>query len=94
MIILSEIKKKPQRQCIGCRQMKDKKSLIRIIKSDEGMMIDVTGKKNGRGAYVCPNRECIEKAIKTKGLDRSFGQSVDKNVYESLIRSLEEIESR
>lgn len=91
---MSEIKKKPQRQCVGCRQMKDKKSLIRIIKSDEGMMIDVTGKKNGRGAYVCPNKECIEKAIKTKGLDRSFGQSVDKNVYESLIRSFEEIESR
>ena len=74
--------------------MKDKKSLIRIIKSDEGMMIDVTGKKNGRGAYVCPNRECIEKAVKTKGLDRSFGESVYKNVYESLIRSFEEIESR
>ena len=91
---MSEIKKKPQRQCIGCRQMKDKKSPIRIIKSDEGMMIDVTGKKNGRGAYVCPNRECIEKAVKTKGLDRSFGESVDKNVYESLIRSFEEIESR
>ena len=84
---MGEIKKKPQRQCVGCRQMKDKKSLIRI-------MIDVTGKKNGRGAYVCPNRECIEKAIKTKGLDRSFGQSIDKNVYESLIRSFEEIESR
>ena len=80
---MSEMKKKPQRQCIGCRQMKDKKSLIRIIKSDEGIMIDETGKKNGRGAYVCPNRECIEKAIKTKGLDRSFGQ---------FIGSLEKIE--
>ena len=89
---MSEMKKKPQRQCIGWRQMKDKKSLIRIIKSDEGIMIDETGKKNGRGAYVCPNRECIEKAIKTKGLDRSFGQFIDKNVYEDLIRSLEKIE--
>jgi len=90
---LSGAKKKPQRQCVGCRQMKDKKSLIRIIKTEDGIMIDMTGKKNGRGAYICPNKACLEQAVKTRGLERSFGQSVDKTIYEELRKQFETIEA-
>lgn len=91
---MGTVKKQPQRQCIGCRQMKDKKSLIRILKCDEGIVLDETGKKNGRGAYICPNAECLNKAIASKGLDRSFHMSVDKSVYEDLKRSFLEFEAR
>ena len=73
-------KKIPQRQCIGCREMKNKKDLIRILKTDtEGIIIDVTGKKNGRGAYICPNADCFAKAVASKGLERSFKMPSRKN---------------
>lgn len=63
-------KKIPMRQCVGCREMKPKRELIRVIRtSEDEILIDATGKKNGRGAYICPNRECLEKADKNKGLD-------------------------
>mgnify|MGYP004515784795 FL=1 len=88
------IKKQPQRQCIGCRQMKDKKSLVRILKCDEGILLDETGKKNGRGAYICPNADCLEKAISSKGLERSFKMPVEKTVYEDLKRSFLKFETR
>ena len=59
---LAAVKKIPQRQCIGCNEMKDKKQLIRILKTqDEQIIIDITGKKNGRGAYICPDAECLKK---------------------------------
>ena len=91
---MGTIKKIPQRQCVGCREMKNKKELIRVLKTDEGIIIDDTGKKNGRGAYICPNADCIKKAIDNKGLERSFKMPVDKRVYEDLKRSLENIETR
>ena len=81
---LGTTKKIPQRQCVGCRMMKNKKELIRILKTDEGIIIDDTGKKNGRGAYICPNAQCLKKAIENKGLERSFKMPVDKEVYEYL----------
>ncbi len=88
-------KKIPQRQCVGCHEMKNKKDLIRILKTeDEGIVIDTTGKKNGRGAYVCPNTDCLEKAVRQKGLERSFKMAVDNNVYEQLKKELMEIEAR
>ena len=88
-------KKVPQRQCIGCHEMKNKKDLIRILKSEnEGIIIDNTGKKNGRGAYICPNMACLDKAISTKALDRSFKMAVDKDVYEHLKKELVDIETR
>lgn len=88
-------KKIPQRQCIGCHEMKNKKDLIRILKTDnEGIIIDTTGRKNGRGAYICPDIHCLEKAISTKGLDRSFKMAVDKEVYEYLKKELMNIEAR
>ena len=65
------MKKQPQRTCIGCREKKDKKQLIRIVKNKEGKIsLDRTGKANGRGAYICDNIECLEKAINSKALER------------------------
>ena len=82
---MGTIRKQPQRACIGCGEMKDKKKLIRVVKTPEGeFVMDTTGKKNGRGAYLCPSEECLEKAIKTKGLDRSFKMAVPKEVYDRL----------
>ncbi|MBQ4282895.1 MAG: YlxR family protein [Lachnospira sp.] len=82
------------RQCVGCREMKSKKELIRVIKTDdEGVIIDLTGKKNGRGAYICPNADCLRKAITTKGLERSFKAPVEKEVYDNLEKELKNIEA-
>ena len=85
-------KKIPQRQCIGCGQMKDKKELIRILKKQDGsIVIDATGKKNGRGAYICPDEECLQKAFKTKGLERSFKMAIDQSIYDELKKELNNI---
>jgi hypothetical protein len=94
VIRLAGTKKIPQRQCVGCREMKNKKDLIRVLKTEsEGIIIDVTGKKNGRGAYICPNAECLHKAIASKGLERSFKMPIDRSVYDSLEKELENIEA-
>lgn len=80
------MKKIPMRQCVGCGEMKDKRELIRIIRTAEGdITIDRTGKKNGRGAYLCDDRACLEKAVKTKGLDRSFKEKISPQVYSSIV---------
>ena len=85
-------KKIPQRQCIGCGQMKDKEELIRILKTQDGsIVIDATGKKNGRGAYICPDEECLQKAFKTKGLERSFKMAIDQSIYDELKKELNNI---
>lgn len=77
----------PVRMCVGCQEMKNKKEMIRVIKTPEGtFMLDATGKKNGRGAYVCPSEECLQLARKNKGLERSFKQAIPAEVYESLER--------
>ena len=87
-------KKIPQRQCIGCREMKNKKDLIRILKTDtEGIIIDVTGKKNGRGAYICRSGECLEKAIRNHGIERSLKTGILPEIYDSLKKEIEKIES-
>ncbi len=79
------MKKIPQRTCIGCREKKDKKDLIRIVKNKEGIItLDRTGKANGRGAYICDNIQCLEKAIKTKALERTFEMSISEDVYNEL----------
>lgn len=86
-------KKIPQRQCIACREMKDKKELIRILRSSDGeFCIDATGRKNGRGAYLCKTKECLMKAVKTKALDRSFGQHISEEVYNQIVKEFDEIE--
>ena len=84
------MKKIPQRQCIGCGEMKGKKEMIRVIKTAEGeILLDATGRKNGRGAYLCPSEECLKKAIKNKGLERSFKMAIPKEVYESLEKEMD-----
>ncbi len=82
---MGAIRKPPQRACIGCGALKDKKQLIRVVRTPEGeFVLDATGKKNGRGAYLCPSEECLEKAIQSKGLDRSFKMKVPREVYQRL----------
>ena len=79
------MKKIPNRACIGCNEIKPKKELIRIVKNKEGnIFVDKTGKANGRGAYLCDNVECLEKAIKTKRLERTFETVIDAKIYEDL----------
>ena len=86
------VKKIPLRQCIGCGEMKSKKEMIRVLRTAEGeILIDDTGKKNGRGAYLCPSCECLKKAVKSKGLDRSFKMAVPREVYEALEKEMEEL---
>ncbi|MBS4024840.1 MAG: YlxR family protein [Clostridia bacterium] len=72
-----KVKKIPTRMCVGCNEMKEKKQLVRVVKTpDNSYVIDRTGKKSGRGAYICPNKACLEKAIKSKGLERSFKEKI------------------
>ena len=86
------INKVPLRQCIGCQEMKSKKEMIRVIKTAEDeIMLDATGRKNGRGAYLCPSMECFKKAVKSKGLERSFKMAIPKEVYETLEKEMEEL---
>lgn len=89
---MSAGKKLPQRQCIGCGEMKNKKEMIRILKTPEGaFLLDATGRKNGRGAYLCPSTECLKKAVKGKGLERSFKMPIPKEVYEALEKEMEQL---
>ena len=79
------MKKQPQRTCMGCNQKKDKKDLIRIVKNKSGQItIDKTGKLEGRGAYICDNKDCLEKIIKSKRLERVFDMQISNEIYESL----------
>lgn len=85
------IKKIPMRTCLGCGEMKPKKELIRVVKSAEGeISLDRTGKKNGRGAYICPSGECLEKAKKARRLEKSFSCKIEDGVYSALESELEE----
>ena len=86
-------KKIPLRQCVGCGEMKSKKEMMRVLKTpDEGIVLDVTGRKNGRGAYLCISKECLLKAKKNRGLERSFKQAIPKEVYEKLEKELATLE--
>ena len=83
-------KKIPQRQCMGCRERKAKRELIRVVRSPEGnVSLDFGGKMNGRGAYLCPDPECLKKVQKSKALDRSLEVTIPAEVYERLAREME-----
>jgi len=85
------VKKVPIRTCIGCNEGKPKRELIRIVKTAEAeVLVDSTGKKNGRGAYVCPDISCLEKAIKTKRLSRVFEMPIENELYEKLRTEIED----
>ncbi len=78
-------KKIPQRMCTGCGEMKNKRDLIRVVKNKEGeISIDLIGKKPGRGAYICKNLECLNKAIKSKRLEKNLEQKIDDDIYNNL----------
>lgn len=86
-------KKMPQRQCVGCGENKDKKSMMRVIKTGENdILLDDTGKKNGRGAYICKTMSCLEKAMKNKGLERSLKIQIPKTVYDELLKEMKSYE--
>ena len=84
---MGNIKKVPLRKCIGCNEMKNKKEMMRVLKTPEGEIV-----KNGRGAYLCFSKECLQKAIKNKGLERSLKMQIPQEVYENLERELDTIE--
>ncbi|MFR8927249.1 RNase P modulator RnpM [Peptoniphilus senegalensis] len=87
---MTKIRKIPMRTCIGCREQKQKRDLIRVVKNKDGeISIDKTGKANGRGAYLCNDKNCLEKAIKSKSLNRAFTTEISEEVYEKLINSVE-----
>ncbi len=83
-------KKIPQRQCMGCRERKAKRELIRVVRCTDGtVQLDFGGKLNGRGAYLCPNAECLKKAIKSNALSRSLEVPIPEEVYQRLTREME-----
>lgn len=78
-------KREVKRMCVGCGEMFDKRSLIRVVKSPKGeISIDLTGKKNGRGAYICNSTECLKKAKKRKSIERAFSMKIDDSVYDEM----------
>ena len=84
-------KKIPQRQCMGCRERKNKRELIRVVRQPDGQVsLDFGGKMNGRGAYICPNPECLKKVRKSRGLDRSLEVTIPEEVYDRLEKEVEE----
>lgn len=88
----SKNKKNPLRKCVGCSQSKDKKEFIRIIKTkDEQVLVDITGRANGRGAYICKDVACLKKAHKSKGLERSLKIAIPDDVYEILEKEMNDI---
>ena len=90
---MAAVRKLPMRKCVGCGEMKNKKEMMRVIKTkEEEIVLDATGRKNGRGAYLCFSRDCLEKAVKSKGLERSLKTAIPKEVYENLEKEFEEIE--
>ncbi|HJC63815.1 MAG TPA: YlxR family protein [Candidatus Blautia merdavium] len=90
---MSTVRKVPMRKCVGCGEMKNKKEMMRVLKTAEDTIIlDTTGRKNGRGAYLCFSGQCLEKAVKNKGLERSLKTAVPQEVYESLKKEFEKFE--
>jgi len=88
---MQKVKKIPQRQCVGCREMKDKRELRRVVKSPEGeISLDLNGKKPGRGAYVCPNPECLKKARKSRAIERALETPIPDEVYDTLEKEMGE----
>ena len=83
-------KKTPIRQCVGCNEMKNKKEMMRVLRTADGSIeLDTTGKKNGRGAYLCMTKECLMKARKNKGLERSFKMKIPDELYENMEREFD-----
>ena len=92
---MSNVRKIPMRKCVGCGEMKSKREMIRVLKTvDDEFVLDTTGKKNGRGAYLCFSKECFDRAVKGKGLERSFKHPIPKEVYEKLEKEMDDLEAK
>lgn len=92
---MAQTKKVPMRKCIGCQEMKNKKEMIRILHTPQDeLVIDTTGRKNGRGAYLCFSADCFEKAVKNRGLERSLKRSISPEIYENLKKEIEQIDQK
>ena len=88
-ILMEQKKKIPLRQCVGCCERKAKGELLRVVRTPEGEIeLDFTGRKNGRGTYICPNTECLKKVIKSKRLERTLEVAIPSEVYEALEEEL------
>lgn len=84
-----KVKKIPQRMCLGCQEMKPKKELLRVVKNSEGgIKVDLTGKAQGRGAYICKSVECLEKAIKSKRFEKNFEAKISDEIFDRLREEL------
>jgi len=89
---LPRVRKVPQRMCIGCQEMKAKKELIRVVRTpEENIEIDSTGKRSGRGAYICPSEACLEKAIKGKRLEKALKQPIARDIKDELLERVKQI---
>lgn len=87
------MRKKPLRKCLGCGEQKEKKDLIRVVKDKEdAFFMDKTGRMNGRGAYICNDSDCLKKAIKNKGLERSFKMAIPQDIYNRLLEEIDILE--
>ncbi len=92
---MGQVKKVPMRKCIGCQEMKNKKEMMRILRTTEDQVVlDTTGKKNGRGAYICFSKECFARAVKSKALERSLKMSIPQEIYDSLKKEIDAIETK
>lgn len=87
---MEKVKKIPQRQCVGCREMKGKKELIRVVRSQEGnVTLDFSGRSPGRGAYLCPDPACLARARKSRALERAFETAIPAEIYDALEKEME-----
>ena len=90
---MGTVRKIPMRKCVGCGEMRSKKEMMRVLKTTEDeIVLDATGRKNGRGAYLCFQKSCLLQAIKNKGLERSLKMASPKSVYENLEKEFENLE--
>lgn len=93
-MLMAKVRKVPQRMCVGCKEMKNKKELIRIVRNAEGVLeLDTTGKKPGRGAYICPKVECFNQAIKNKGIQKALDREFPVELQEEIRKQIEGISS-
>lgn len=82
---MARVRKVPLRMCVGCQEMRSKKELVRIVRTPQGeIVVDSTGKKSGRGAYICPSPECLAKALKNKGIERALNHPIGPEVINAL----------
>ncbi|MDO4617754.1 MAG: YlxR family protein [Lachnospiraceae bacterium] len=90
---MGTVRKIPMRKCVGCSEKKEKKELIRVLRTPEGeILLDATGRQNGRGAYLCRNTECFRKAVRSRGLERSLGISIPEELTETLEKEISGLE--